>query len=172
MQKTKLFVFSGLPASGKSTLAQFVVKKYKANYLRIDTIEQAIRDLCSFDVQGEGYRLAYKIATDNLNLQQNVVIDCCNPIELTREEWKNVALTTDSFLVNIEVLCFDIQEHKKRVAQRKVDIPNLKLPTWEEIEKYKYTPWEESRIVIDTAHKSIDESVQELIEKISSIDRQ
>lgn len=53
-----LFIFSGLPAVGKSTIAQYVAKKHKAVYLRIDTIEQGLRDLCNVKVQGEGYRLA------------------------------------------------------------------------------------------------------------------
>jgi hypothetical protein len=73
--------FCGLPGSGKSTLARAVARRYNAVYLRIDTVEQALRDLCSVDVQGEGYRLAYRIASDNLRLGHSVVADSCNPIE-------------------------------------------------------------------------------------------
>ncbi len=61
-----LYIFSGLPGSGKSTLSKWLSAHLGAVYLRIDTIEQALRDLCAFDVQGEGYRLAYRIARDNL----------------------------------------------------------------------------------------------------------
>jgi DNA polymerase III delta prime subunit len=57
-----LYIFSGLPGTGKSTLAQRLAGKLRCAYLRIDTIEQTIRDLCSFDVQEEGYRLAYRVA--------------------------------------------------------------------------------------------------------------
>ena len=35
-----LFIFSGLPATGKSTLAQGLSKHIHGVYLRIDTIEQ------------------------------------------------------------------------------------------------------------------------------------
>ena len=84
--KHVLFIFSGLPASGKSTLAKLLAKKYNAVYLRIDTIEQGLRDLCYFDVQGEGYRLSYRIAADNLKLKHNVVTDSCNPVNFTRKE--------------------------------------------------------------------------------------
>lgn len=52
--------------------------------MRIDTVEQAIRDLCDFNVEGEGYRLSYRIAADNLKLGISVVADSCNPIDLTR----------------------------------------------------------------------------------------
>jgi len=115
MNATTLFIFSGLPAVGKSTLAKSVVKNSGAVYLRIDTLEQGLKDLCRISVvEGEGYRLAYRMASDNLKLNNNVVVDCCNPIELTRKEWEDVAVKTDCRFVNIEVVCSDKAEHKQR----------------------------------------------------------
>ena len=38
-----LIIFSGLPGSGKSTIARALARRLGAVYLRIDTIEQAIR---------------------------------------------------------------------------------------------------------------------------------
>ena len=52
MGKGILFIFSGLPAVGKSTLAKYVVKEFGAVYLRIDTIEQGLKDLCRINVGG------------------------------------------------------------------------------------------------------------------------
>ncbi len=82
-----LYIFSGLPGSGKSTLSQMVAQQLRAVYLRIDTIEQGLRELCAIDAQSEGYRLAYRIASDNLRVGLSVVADSCNPVELTRREW-------------------------------------------------------------------------------------
>jgi predicted kinase len=96
--KPILYSFSGLPGTGKSTLAKNVAKILKAVYIRIDTIEQGIRDLCKFNVQAEGYRLGYKIAEDNLGIGNNVVSDQCNPINLTRNEWNDIAI---KIIVNI-----------------------------------------------------------------------
>ena len=161
-----LFIFSGLPASGKSTLAKFLAKEYHAVFLRIDTIEQALKDLCNIDVQGEGYELSYKIAEDNLKIGNHVVADSCNPIALTRQAWEDVAKKNDSLFINIEIKCSDKEEHKKRVETRNCEIKGLKLPTWQEIENREYHPWENGRIVIDTANKSAGESCKELKEKI------
>jgi predicted kinase len=162
-----LFILSGLPASGKSTLAKFIAKKYNAFYLRIDTIEQALRDLCDLDVQGEGYRLAYQIANDNLNLKHNVVADSCNPINLTRKEWKEVAIQNKCLYINIEVTCSDNVEHKKRCETRNNEVEGLRLPTWNEIQDRKYDVWKSDRIRIDTSNKSIEDSFSELKKKIT-----
>ena len=167
MNKAILFIFSGLPAVGKSTLAKSVVKYFGAVYLRIDTIEQGLKDLCRIDVEGEGYRLAYRMAADNLQLSNNVVADCCNPIELTRQEWEDVAVNNNCRFVNIEVVCSDKTEHKKRAEQRYAEVANMKLPVWNDIENREYHKWHKSRIVIDTAGKTIKQCQTELKEKVA-----
>lgn len=156
-----LFILSGLPGSGKSTLAQLLAREYGAVWLRIDTIEQGLRDLCSFKPQGEGYRLAYRIATDNLRAGVNVVADSCNPIELTRREWETVAHENGASAVNIEVICSDKGEHRRRVEMRG-------CPTWSEVENREYHPWTSEHITIDTAGKTAEQSFEELNKKLSS----
>ena len=156
-----LYIFSGLPGTGKSTLANIISKKLNAAYLRIDTIEQGIRELCSFNVQGEGYRLAYKIIEDNLKIGNNVITDQCNPWKLTREEFNNVAIKNNCEYKNIEVICSNIKEHKKRIEKRG-------YPAWEDVNKWKYEPWNEEHIVIDTANRTIDECINELMNKINN----
>ena len=162
-----LYIFSGLPASGKSTLSQKLAHHVSAVYLRIDTVEQAIKDLCSFKVEGEGYRLSYRVAADNLNLGLSVVADSCNPIELTRQEWEQVAKDANSTFINIEISCSNRKEHKNRVEKRKSTVANLELPTWTDVENREYLAWSTHLVEVDTAFKTVDESFNELIEKIN-----
>ncbi len=163
MKKPTLYIFSGLPGSGKSTLAQELSKIVGLAYLKIDTVEQGIRDLCNFKVEGEGYRLSYRIVHDNLKLGISVTADSCNPIELTRNEWNQVATESNANFVNIEVLCSDSTEHQYRVENRKSTVRGLKLSTWKDVTSREYHSWENDRVVIDTAGKSIAESVSELL---------
>ncbi len=160
--KPILFIMAGLPATGKSTLAKLIAKKYNAVYLRIDTVEQGLRDLCSIDVQGEGYRLSYRIAEDNLQLGHHVVADSCNPITLTREEWEEVAKKNDCAFVNIEIVCSDKTEHRHRVESRISGVKGLEQLAWEDVENREYHAWKTERIVIDTAHKTVEESFEEI----------
>ena len=165
-----LFIFSGLPGSGKSVLAKEIAIRTKSVYSRIDTIEQGIRDLCNYNVQGEGYRLSYRIAKENLMIGNSVVSDSCNPWKLTRQEWENVAIESNAQYINIEVKCSDKNEHKRRIETRKCEIEGLILPTWEEVEKRKIEVWSEEHIEIDTANKTKDESINELIDLLRKRD--
>ncbi len=162
-----LHIFSGLPGSGKSSIAKLLAARIGAAYLRIDTIEQALRELCAIEVEGEGYRFAYRLASDQLGLGVSVVADSCNPIELTRREWEGVALTAQARYVNIEVVCSDPAEHRRRVEQRGPPISGLRLPTWEEVENREYAPWTKERIVVDTAGRSAAEAFDELVTRLA-----
>lgn len=158
-----LYVFAGLPGAGKTSLAQRLAAEVGATYLRIDTIEQALRDLCGVDVEGEGYRLAYRVAADNLALGLSVVADSCNPIALTRTEWRQVAEDRGARSVDIEVVCSDAAEHRRRVETRTSTIAALQLPSWEQVVAREYHPWQTDRILIDTAGRTVDACLVELI---------
>lgn len=163
MRCGRLFVFSGLPGVGKSTLARAVVRARGGAYLRIDTIEQGLRDLCGVQVQGEGYRLAYRIAADNLREGVDVIADCCNPVELTRDEWETTAREAGAAFCHIEVICPDAVEHRRRVETRISEVPGLVLPTWEQVRMREYHRWTRQRLVVDTAVRSPEVCARELI---------
>lgn len=82
-----LIIFAGLPATGKTTLARLLAGRLGATYLRIDTIEQALRGCGSFagPMDDVGYRIAYAVAADNLRAGQSVVADSVNPLRIARE---------------------------------------------------------------------------------------
>ena len=148
---------------GKTTLSQRLAQAVNAVHLRIDTIEQGLRDLCGIQVDGQGYRLAHRVASDNLLLGLNVVADSCNPIELTRREWEQVAQEANSKFVNIEIVCSNLAEHQRRVETQRSAIPDLGQPAWTDVVDREYDAWTVDRIVVDTAGKTEDESLRELL---------
>ncbi|TJZ78721.1 AAA family ATPase [Chitiniphilus eburneus] len=162
-------VFAGLPGVGKSTLARQLARRLPACYLRIDTVEQALRDLCGLAVQGEGYALGQRIAADNLMLGTSVIADCCNPWMLTRRHWQQVSLDTGARHVDIEIVCSDVAEHRRRVETRVTDIPDLRLPDWDAVQTRDNQPWESGHIVIDTAHRSPADCLDQLLVAVRAI---
>ena len=169
MEQATLYIFSGLPGSGKTTLSQALASRVGVAHLRIDTIEQALRDLCSVEVQGEGYRLAYRVAGDILRSGVGVTADSCNPIELTRREWEQVARDAGVPYVNIEVICSDPDEHRQRVETRRPTVLGLRLPTWQDVLDREYDRWSVSRIVLDTANRSPEDCVDILMADLAAL---
>jgi predicted kinase len=160
-----LIVLSGLPGTGKTTIARELAHQLAAVYLRIDSIEQSIRD-AGRPVEGEGYSVAYAVAEDNLRLGRIVVADCVNPWPLTRSEWRSVADRTGVPALDVEIVCSDIGEHRRRVETRATDITAHRLPTWQEVVERDYRPWDIERIVIDTARLSVEQSVRTILAEV------
>jgi predicted kinase len=158
-------VFAGLPGTGKSTLARMVAKALPAFLIRIDTIEQAFLSNADRETHtgAMGYVIAYRVAAENLRLGASVVADCVNPLQLTREAWRQVAKSERAPISEIEVICSDLVEHRRRVETRIGDIENHVLPSWKDVVGREYAPWAEERIVIDTARISSDEALQKIL---------
>ena len=69
-------------------------------------------------------------------------------------------------MVEIEIICSDTGEHRRRVETRSLDLPGLAPPTWAEIEAEfaagGYEPWDRERIVVDTAGSTVADNVRSL----------
>lgn len=157
-----LYIFSGLPATGKSELSKYLSSRLGAVYLRVDSVEQTLKDNGFAVTEGQGYEVAYKIALDNLKLGLSVVADSVNPQPVTREAWRNIAKKAGCKYGDIEIICSDKEEHKRRVESRISDVEGLQLPSWKDVINRDYRKWSDERIVIDTANKSIAESQKEI----------
>ena len=70
--------------------------------------------------------------------------------------------------VDVEIVCSDEAEHRRRVLTRKADIANHRLPTWQDVIERDYQPWrdEDDRVVIDTARSSVAESVSAITSRL------
>lgn len=165
-----LIVFGGLPGTGKTTLARELAQRLSAMYLRIDTIEQAIiTSRLLLDAGPAGYFVGYSIAADNLSLGLTVVADSVNSLTVTRDTWFEVAKTIGAAFVEIEVICSDPIEHRRRVELRTADIPGHKLPSWQDVLNRQYDPWMRKHIIIDTAAHSTMQAVDAVIVQLSAL---
>ena len=162
-----LIVFGGLPATGKTTLARGLARRLAATHMRIDTIEQSLK-AAGLAVGPAGYVIANALTADNLMLGRTVVADCVNPVLASRNGWRETALRCSARLVEVEIICSDLAEHRRRVEGRVTDIEGLVLPGWDQIMSKTYEPWDRDRFLLDTAGSSIDRLVDELEARIAA----
>lgn len=133
-------------------------------HVRIDTIEQALRscDVLKADVGPAGYVIAYGVVEDNLRLGRTVIADSVNPVPVTREAWRAVAGRAGVRAAEVEVICSDPVEHRRRVETRTPDIHGLALPTWRDVVERDYQAWDRPRVVVDTALKDVESLASDL----------
>lgn len=90
------------------------------------------------------------------------------PLPLNRREWERVAANTGARYINIEVVCSDLREHRRRVETRPSTVPGLRLPTWRDVADREYDDWSVDRVVVDTFGRSERECLDELLARTQS----
>ena len=151
-----LIVFGGLPGTGKTTIARELTRRLAASYLRIDTIEQRLREAGLEVVGATGYVIANALAAENLLIGRTVIADCVNPVAASRNGWRDTARRCSAQLIEIELICSNVAEHRRRVESRDVDVSGHKQPTWDDIVNRAYEPWDREHLVLDTAADGVD----------------
>jgi len=155
MVKSKLIIITGLPVSGKSTLAESIANKLKLPVFSVDPIESAVLKTGikrSFETGLAAYLIAETLADAQLKLGISVIIDAVSPVKEARDMWQKLSRENHAHLVIIEcVLNPDL--HKKRVESRIRNIHGIPEVTWKDVEnrRKEYLKWKEERLVIDTA---------------------
>jgi predicted kinase len=156
-----LIIFGGLPGTGKTAIAKELARQIGAVYLRIDSIEQAMRDSGAVKqpLDDAGYRVGYAVGEDNLLLGRTVVADSVNPLSITRDAWLEAAKRAKVSAVEIEIKCSDVNEHRRRVETRVAERSGLRALTWSEVVSREYHSWHREHFVIDTAAHTVERSV-------------
>ena len=148
-----LIILSGLPSVGKTSIARAVALELGGVHVRIDALEQAIRASGTHTgpMDDSGYRTGYAQAEEHLRHGRTVIADSVNPLRITREAWRRVGVRAGAQVVEIEIVCSDPAEHRRRVESRQPDIDGFILPTWKDIVDRQFEPWDRERVVVDTA---------------------
>jgi predicted kinase len=162
-----LVVMSGLPGSGKSSIADRVGRELGAPILSVDPIEAAMWRAGiapSFETGVAAYEVAAVLAEQHLALGLTVIVDSVSAVDAARARWRRAAASVRRELVVIEVTCSDEDLRRRRLADRRRPIPGFPEPTWADVQqrRVEWEPWVGDRLVIDTVGH-LDANVGEVL---------
>jgi predicted kinase len=172
MKKTKLITVSGLPGSGKSTLAESLAEALALPIFSVDPIEASILSSGlprSFETGLAAYLVAETLAAEQFKCGLSVIIDAVNSVQEARDMWSNLARKHDATWIIVEC-ALNKDTHRQRIEARVRNMRGIPEVTWEDVEqrRQEYLPWQEERLVIDTAQPHA-ESVRKVLEYIETI---
>ncbi|MET7894538.1 AAA family ATPase [Streptomyces mirabilis] len=150
-----LIVMAGLPAAGKSSVAEGLGRALPAVVVPVDPVEAAMWRAGVDRAQPTGlaaYLVAEAVADGVLALGQSAVIDAVNAVEAARRQWRALADRHRVSVAFIEVVCSDWRVHRRRLEHRSRGIVGFEEPTWAAVQqrRIEYEPWTDHRLVLDS----------------------
>ena len=153
----KLILFSGLPGTGKSTLAEAVARDvgipvFAKDWLEATLVRSELKPVNEGKSLGfAGYELLTILAKRQMMLGQSVILDSVAASQTIRSTWHQLSDQYGADWRVIECICSDETVHRSRLKDRKRNIPGWHELEWSEVERVLryYLPWEEQRLVLD-----------------------
>ncbi|HYI14734.1 MAG TPA: AAA family ATPase [Thermomicrobiales bacterium] len=167
----RLVMFTGLPGTGKSVLAEYAARFIECSLLSKDTIEASLwrSDVGSEQNSGwASYEVMTTLAECQLRLGQSVVLDSVATHERIRSTWRDMALKHGASFVAIECVCTDEMLHRTRLSQRSRNIPGWYEIDWSQVAatRNRYEPCVDQRLVLN-AITPLDDNLNALRDYLS-----
>jgi predicted kinase len=168
--RSTLVLITGLPAAGKSTLAEAVGRRAGVPVFALDWLLGAVvqSGACAPDADlGElGRQLLVMLAHRQFLLGQSAIIDAPGHEPAWRDPFLGLAATDEVQVRIVEVLCPDESVHRARVAGRVRGIPGWHEFNWSHVERMKlvWQPWPAGtdRLVVDST-RDLDEELDRVM---------
>lgn len=167
-----LIVMSGLPGTGKSTLATAISDITYLPLISPDVIKEALiknGELSDYRDGSLTWQAATREAEKQLRQGNPIIIDAINAEAAAKETWITLAGRLDARIIVIECYVSDSAVHKIRIKNRKKNLIGIPEVDWDWVENRRsvYTHWSIPILRIDGL-TPIDKSIKTVLSYIYS----
>lgn len=150
----KLVIFSGLPGTGKSTLAKQLARELHWPLLCVDDIIGEIPENAGIPFWDSRVRVLLDVVQTQLEIGLDVIVESVF-MNMDRHHAQELARKYQARFLPIYVFISDEQVWKDRVTTRYNELNDKDVATWERIQhqRERFREWEpETALFIDSLH--------------------
>ena len=163
-------VVTGLPGTGKSTLADALARRLKAPAFAGDWLFGALKpsgvlaNLERADSLELYYRLLWTLVSRQLMLEQSALVDCIVN-EARAAQWREQAELLGGRCFVVQCVCGDDAVHRRRIEGRKRGIPGWHEVGWDHVLRMReeFPPLRSPDLAVD-ALNSLDDNVRAVLQ--------
>jgi predicted kinase len=151
----RLIVFSGLPGTGKSSLAEAAGRELRAPVFAVDWLLGSLTPFGGYHLDRlleSGAELLTTLAVRQLALGQSAILDYPAEDLATRTRWRTLARAAGAEFRVIVCTCSDRQVHQARLERRERGIPGWhEGGHWPNVERRlaEFPPWTGEVLTVD-----------------------